>query len=504
MKSNPSILITHSYLTPLDRKQWKTGRIYPPLGTLQAAAVLRAEGYSVHFHDMMFTSDASQIRLALQEFQPRYFVIYDDHFNYLTKMCLTNMRHAAYKMAKLAQETGAKVIVSSSDSTDHYTEYLDHGADYILLGEGEETLKELINHLEKFSGEPENIQGLAYRSAENLVHHSRRPVMTDLDALPFPAWDLLNITPYKRTWKKHKFFSINVYTTRGCPFKCNWCAKPLYGNRYHARSPQNVVKELRWMKSLFEFDHIWFCDDILGLKPGWLEEFAEEVSAAGLQFRFTMQGRADLLCKEETVSALSRAGCETVWMGAESGSQKILDAMDKGQTIEQIYQSVRLLRKWNIKPAFFLQFGYPGETTEDIRKTFSMLKELMPDDIGVSISYPLPGTKFYENVKEQLSQKANWTDSDELALMFRNNFSPVFYKKLHRYVHYYYRSLQSQQTINNLLNHRERLSGASFRKAILFPYYQFRSILGRRPVKMISSGLSNGNHRLNSSHQLKP
>jgi anaerobic magnesium-protoporphyrin IX monomethyl ester cyclase len=136
---------------------------------------------------------------------------------------------------------------------------------------------------------------------------------------------------YRKTWLKHRgYFSLNMATTRGCPFKCNWCAKPIYGNRYNSRSPHNVIAELKMLKEKYQFDHIWFCDDIFGLKPGWVHEFADLVEENQLDFRFKIQSRADLLLQEDYVKDLARAGCDNTWMGAESGSQKILDAMDKG------------------------------------------------------------------------------------------------------------------------------------------------------------------------------
>ena len=230
----------------------------------------------------------------------------------------------------------------------------------------------------------------------------------------------------------HGYFSLNISTTRGCPYKCNWCAKPIYGNRYHARSPRHVVEEIKLLKERYRFDHIWMCDDIFGLKPGWVQEFAELVEQEQLSFRFKIQSRADLLMQENYVEALARAGCENSWMGAESGSQKILDAMDKGTTVEQIAGATRRLREHGIQVSFFIQFGYPGETREDIELTIRLIKSLKPDNIGISVSYPLPGTVFYERVKSELKEKANWTDSDELRLMFRSTYSPEFYKQLHR------------------------------------------------------------------------
>src|SRR6185312_3433667 len=321
--------------------------------------------------------------------KPDFFVVYDDGFNYLTKMCLTNMREAAYRMIKLAKERGCIVIVSSSDSTDHYDSYLDVGADFILIGEAEATLLELCNAIKNNERDFSAIDGLAFKNNGEITKTKRRSVLRELDNLPFPAWDIIDIEPYRNLWLKSVgYFSMNMGTTRGCPFKCNWCAKPIYGNRYNSRSPQNVVKELLLLKQQYHFDHIWFCDDIFGLKPGWVNEFADLVQKEELNFRFKIQSRVDLLLQEDNIKALARAGCDNVWMGAESGSQKVLDAMDKGITIDQIAEATRLLKKNSIKPSFFIQFGYPGETKEDIDKTMAMINSLLPYSIGISVSYP--------------------------------------------------------------------------------------------------------------------
>jgi radical SAM superfamily enzyme YgiQ (UPF0313 family) len=232
-----------------------------------------------------------------------------------------------------------------------------------------------------------------------------------------------------------------------------------------------VVQEIRLLKEKYSFDHIWFCDDIFGLKPGWVNEFADLVEREGLRFRFKIQSRADLLLQENYVRALARAGCENSWMGAESGSQKILDAMDKGTSVEQIYQSTRLLRLHGIRPSFFIQFGYPGETKEDIRKTIRMINELLPDSLGISVSYPLPGTVFHERVKADLKEKANWTDSDELQLMFRNTYAPAFYKQLHRYVHKTYRWHLAWQQLKKMLGHPAAITGNGIRRAASIAWY---------------------------------
>jgi len=467
-----NILFSHSYFLRFDPKQWATGQPYAPLGTLYAAAMMRESGYSVSIFDAMFTESPEEVILFLDKQRPSFFVIYDDGFNYLTKMCLTNMREAAFRMIRLAKDRNCIVIVSGSDSTDHFEKYLAEGADFIILGEGEQTLLELVKSIEKEEQDLTGIPGLAFKRKGELLKTIKRNVIRDLDSLPLPAWDLIDFYPYRQMWSKHAgYFSMNVGTTRGCPYKCNWCAKPIYGNRYNARTPQNVVTELKYLKEQFHFDHIWFCDDIFGLKPGWVKQFAALIKKENLKFKFKIQSRADLLVQEEYISALSEAGCDMVWMGAESGSQKILDAMDKGTTIEQIEQATSLLKKYGIKHCFFIQFGYLDETKKDIELTIQMINKLLPHEIGISVSYPLPGTLFYEKVKDQLSEKANWTDSDELALMFCNTFKPAFYKQLHKYVHKSYRKHKALECINDLIERPLDMKFSIFKKALSSLYY---------------------------------
>jgi len=225
------------------------------------------------------------------------------------------------------------------------------------------------------------------------------------------------------------------------------------------------------LKEKFNFDHIWFCDDIFGLKPGWVHEFADLLEKEKLHLRFKIQARADLLLQENYIADLARAGCENIWMGAESGSQKILDAMDKGTSVDQIYNATRLLKKHGIHPSFFIQFGYPGETKEDISKTIRMINQLLPHEIGISVSYPLPGTVFFEKVKADMKEKTNWTDSDELALLFRNTYQPAFYKQLHRYVHKSYRKHLAFDYIKNILAKPVNTDFFKMKKALSSLYY---------------------------------
>lgn len=485
------ILFSHSYFMRFDPKQWATGQPYPPIGTLYAASLMRIKGHEIKFLDTMFAYGPEEVILPLQKDDFDFFVIYDDGFNYLTKMCLTNMREAAFEMMKFAKQKGCTVIVSSSDATDHFEQYLDEGADFVILGEAEQTLVELVAAVEQQHNNFLSISGLAFRQQDAVIKTVKRSLMKELDELPFPAWDIVDIEPYRKTWLKHKgYFSLNMATTRGCPFKCNWCAKPIYGNRYNTRSPKNVVSELILLREKFGFDHIWFCDDIFGLKPGWVHEFANLIENEQLKFTFKIQARADLLLQEDYIRDLARAGCENIWMGAESGSQKILDAMDKGTRVEQIFEATHLLKKNNIHPSFFIQFGYPGETKDDISKTITMINKLLPYEIGISVSYPLPGTVFYERVKAQLRDKSNWTDSDELALMFRNTYAPAFYKQLHRYVHKSYRKHLALAAIKQLVIKPFSLRFDKLKKALSVLYYSPSAWVAKQKLHELETTVS--------------
>jgi len=432
------VLFTNGYFYRFDRKQWAAKQPYPPLGTITAAAWMRKHGYQVGLLDNNLVVNVAETIIQLEQEKPDFLVIYDDGFNYLTKMCLTNMREAVFEILAYAKKMGIHTIVNSSDSTDHFEEYHSKLADYVIHGEGEVTLLELVRAIENQSPLQE-ITGISYVSGGSVLKNLPRKVKHQLDELPMAAWDLVDVEAYRKIWMDaHGYFSLNVATTRGCPFKCNWCAKPIYGNRYNSRTPQHVLDEIKYLIENYGVHYFWMCDDIFGLKPGWVQEFANLKHAMQLQFEFKIQSRVDLMLKDTNLQALVDAGLHTAWVGAESGSQKILDAMDKGTQVEQIYEASRKLKAHGVKVAFFLQFGYLGETYQDIRKTLTMVLDLMPDDIGISVSYPLPGTKFYDKVKSQLDTKANWTDSDDLDLMFANTYPPVFYKTLHRYVHHRY------------------------------------------------------------------
>lgn len=428
------IVLAHSYHLQYDPKQVRKMQPYPPLGTLYAATALQQAGFSVAVFDPMLREPVGFAEMLSQEL-PAIVAIYEDDFNFLSKMCLTRCRELAWQLARMARAFGCRVIVHGSDATDHPQLYLENGAEYVLVGEAEQTLSALCASL--LRRKPESIPGVlsldaAGRLVGNASGASRNP---EWKHLPRPARELVDLAPYRDAWKAaHGYFSTNVVASRGCPYRCNWCAKPISGNRFQLRAPASVAGELQELQSVYGVEHVWFGDDVFALNHHWVQEFATAMEALACRVSFKIQSRADLMTPE-TVRALQRAGCAEVWMGVESGSQRVLDSMDKGLRVEQVEVARSLLASYGIRACYFLQLGYPGEQWPDILETIDLVRRTRPDDIGVSISYPLPGTPFYERVRAQMGAKSNWVDSDDLCLMFTAAYANDFYRALRDALH---------------------------------------------------------------------
>ncbi len=430
------VLLTHSYHLPYDRKQVRKMQPYLPLGTLYAASVLRSRDISVAVFDSMLRDPIAGFPAALKRLSPRIVAIYEDDFNFLSKMCLTRMRELAWWMIDVARHHGATVMVHGSDASDHAEEYLRHGADYVLIGEAERTLGNLCGQLME-RGEPEAMDGVISLDAGTgkLRRREALPKASSWIDLPEPARDLVDIAPYREAWQKtHGYFSMNAVASRGCPYRCNWCAKPISGDRFHVRPAEAVAEEMLRLKTDYGVEHIWFGDDVFALNHHWAQQLADEVEKRKAAVPFKIQSRADLMM-DETVQALRRAGCAEVWMGVESGSQTILNAMDKGLRVSQVVEARLRLKEAGIRACYFLQFGYPGETWKEIQQTIALVRRSRPHDIGVSVSYPLPNTKFYEKVQAELGHKRNWTDSEDLSAMFTAEYNDTFYHALRDALH---------------------------------------------------------------------
>ncbi|HET6218737.1 MAG TPA: radical SAM protein [Acidobacteriaceae bacterium] len=429
--------MAHSYHLSYDPKQVRKMQPYPPLGTLYAATALREHGFSAAVFDPMLQDPIRGFLEILLQQKPAIVAVYEDDFNFLSKMCLTRMRELAWQLAQIGRDAGAIVIAHGSDATDHAKEYLQNGADFVLVGEAEQSLVELCASILAGGALSKEIAGVIHLDAEGKLCQSsvKSPLNANWKNLVKPARELVDLEPYRDAWvKAHGYFSTNVVASRGCPYRCNWCAKPISGNKFQLRPPQLVADEIRELKEVYGVEHIWFGDDIFALNLHWVKQFADEIEARNCALPFKIQSRADLM-SVETVAALKRAGCAEVWMGVESGSQRVLDSMDKALRVAEVESARARLKDAGIRACYFLQFGYPGEHWEDIQQTIALVRNTRPDDIGVSFSYPLPGTAFFDRVQEQIGSKKNWTDSDDLCLMFKAAYKNEFYLSVRNALH---------------------------------------------------------------------
>jgi anaerobic magnesium-protoporphyrin IX monomethyl ester cyclase len=435
-----SILVCHSYFLRLDQKQIARAKPYPPLATLQVVSLLREAGHRVSFFDAMLAEGIEEYDRLLNADAPQLVLFYEDNFNFLSKMCLATMRRAACDMIGSARFSGARVIAAGPDVSDAPGPYLRAGADLALVGEGVATLLELLPRLDAqlradCTDLVRGLSGVASLSAGKVVKASGTKGLALTHDAGLAAWDLVDMERYRAVWMKaHGYFSLNMAASRGCSFRCTWCSKPIWGNQYLQRSALEVAAEMAHLKRTFNPDHIWFADDIFGFRVDWVMQFAAATAAAGAQIPFNIQTRADLI-SERMALALRDAGCKEAWIGAESGSQKILDSMNKGTTVAEILTARERLKAVGIRVGFFIQLGYIDEQLEDILETRDLLASAQPDEIGVSVSYPLPGTKFYDLVKAQLRAKTHWHESNDLDMMFHGTYTSDFYRSVRDLLH---------------------------------------------------------------------
>jgi radical SAM superfamily enzyme YgiQ (UPF0313 family) len=243
-----------------------------------------------------------------------------------------------------------------------------------------------------------------------------RPLLKQIDLLPMPNRKKINMQLYFDAWKKHHGQSVvSVSTMRGCPYTCKWCSRAVYGQSYRRKSAKLVVDEMEYLKNTYQADAIWFVDDVFTVSFKWLKEFADEVAARKLVFPYEIITRADRM-NEEVIDLLKASGCFRVWIGAESGSQKIIDAMDRRVDVAVVRQMIQLSQKKGIQAGTFIMLGYPGETTADINETIHHLKVSNPDLYTITIAYPIKGTPLYQEV-----------EADLLQVPPEDKFEPIFH-----------------------------------------------------------------------------
>ncbi|HXX69468.1 MAG TPA: radical SAM protein [Polyangiaceae bacterium] len=421
-----NVLLTHAYFLDEDPKERQIMRPYPPLGILYLAAYLEERGVSVTVFDTTFSTRAT-LENRLLNMRPDVVGIYT---NLMTKLNVLRLIRFIRSQPALS---ATRIVLGGPEVTHHAEKFLEHGADVIVVGEGEETTHALVSVWSQGSSVADadltSIAGIVFRDREGrVVRNGARPLMRTLDDLPMPKRDALDLRPYLDAWKaRHGKNAISVSTMRGCPYSCRWCSRAVYGESYRRRSPRRVVDEIEAIVARYQPDSLWFVDDVFTINHRWLEELTVELERRDLRVPYECITRADRL-DERSVGLLRRSGCFRVWIGAESGSQKVLDAMDRRVKVDRVREMIQLSKKHGIETGTFIMIGYPGETEADIDATIEHLKRADPDQFTITVAYPIKGTPYYEDVRDDIVDPRPWEASTDRDLKLRRPRMDFYYK----------------------------------------------------------------------------
>jgi len=414
------ILLTHGYFLADDEKEREIMKPYPPLGLLSLSAFLKVSGYSVEVYDSTFGTQAE----LLQRFAQRRGGIVGIYTNLIT-------RRAVLQIIAAASRQGWTVILGGPEGANYPDEYLAAGADVVVIGEGEATLAELLAKLATASArELHGVCGIVFKDDNDaIVRTPERAKIPDLDSLPFPDREAIDHHRYLDVWRKHHgASSINLITARGCPYRCTWCSHAVYGYSHRRRSPSRVADEVAEIVERYNPDQVWYADDVFTISHPWLKNYAQELRARGIHRPFETITRADRLQNDEVAATLRDMGCYRIWIGSESGSQRILDAMQRGVTVEQVRRATQLLQKHGIKVGMFLMWGYEGEEVEDIAATVEHVKLTNPDIFFTTVSYPIKGTAYFDAVKAKVALPIAWAEASDRDYIINGRRSRDYYR----------------------------------------------------------------------------
>ncbi|HLY59152.1 MAG TPA: radical SAM protein [Terriglobia bacterium] len=418
MKS-PDLLLTHGYFLYGDPKELQIMKPYPPLGILYLTSHLRSKGFGVEVFDSTFSS-MGELFHVLRTSQPSVLGVYA---NLMT-------RRNVVEILRVAREAGWRTIVGGPEPGAYIPEYIDAGADVVVMGEGELTAEEVLPllKLRDLTG-LKRVHGIAFRDASGIVCQTPpRMQIADIDAQPWPCRESISMEKYLETWRTHHGAgSVSMITARGCPYHCRWCSHAVYGKTHRRRKPVGVVNELEWILQRYAPDMLWMADDVFTIHHGWLFEFAREMKRRGLKIPFECISRADRL-NPQVADALAELGCFRVWIGSESGSQRILDAMQRGVKVEEVQTAVRLCKERNIQTGMFLMWGYEGEDLEDIEATVAHVKKSDPDIFLTTVAYPIKGTPYFDEVASRVVRGGAWTASSDREFRIAGRHSREFYQ----------------------------------------------------------------------------
>jgi anaerobic magnesium-protoporphyrin IX monomethyl ester cyclase len=415
----PELLLTHGYFLMEDPKELQIMKPYPPLGILYICSHLQAKGHTVEVFDSTFSTKAKLIE-RLHTGTPSVLGIYA---NLMTRSNVVTILQAA-------KQAGWKTIVGGPEPGAYVEEYLQSGADIVVQGEGELTLEEILNAYTQTSApDLQKIHGIAFRDQDGCVHRTApRAQIADLDAQPWPAREAIRTEQYVDTWRHHHGMgSVSIITARGCPYHCQWCSHQVFGQTHRRRKPHLAADELAWLRERYQPDMLWIADDVFTIHHGWLDLWAKELRSRDLCLPFECISRADRL-NERVIATLAELRCFRIWIGSESGSQRILDAMQRGVKTEAVREAVALCKQYGIQTGMFLMWGYEGEELEDIEATIDHVRSAAPDIFLTTVSYPIKGTPYYQNVSSRLVQLKPWTQTSDRELEISGRRSRDFYR----------------------------------------------------------------------------
>jgi len=391
---------------------------YPPLGILYISSHLKKKGIRVEVFDSTFAS-RDQLLEILRQGPPAILGVYA---NLMT-------RSNVLQILSAAKETGWRTVVGGPEPGAYLPEYLNAGADVVVIGEGEVTLEELVPCMRGGSREAlAGVDGIAFLDSEgNVIQTKPRQQLRDIDAQPWPDREAIDMGLYVETWRKHHGMgSVSLITARGCPYHCRWCSHEVFGKTHRRRKPASVADELEWLIERYQPDMAWMADDVFTIHPGWLFQYAGELKNRGLKIPFECISRADRL-NSKVVETLAEMGCFRMWIGSESGSQRILDAMERGVTVEEVQSAVSLCRSSGIQTGMFLMWGYEGEELDDIEATVQHVKRTNPDIFFTTVAYPIKGTPYFAEVAGRVEALKPWNVSSDREVRLRNRHSRRFY-----------------------------------------------------------------------------
>ncbi len=351
----------------------------PPTDLMYLASIAESCGFEAIIRNY---SQGGDFEADLKEFQPNYLVA-----NIATPTFQSDMM--AVKLAKEIVPSICTIVKGAPFLTyNTNTIYENPFIDYVIIGEAELTLKDILD------GVPDNeILGICYRENFQPIKNDKRPFIENLDILPFPARHLVDNSIYRRP-DNGKVQAV-VKVARGCPFHCFFClATPVSGAKVRTRSPENIVAELKECVEKYNIKNFLFWSDIFNFNREWTLELCQKIIESGLKITWSSNTRADTM-DEEMARMMYKSGCRLVSIGVESGSQKMLDNIGKKITLDDIRNTVKILKKNKIKIYNYFVIGLPWETEETVEETIKFAIELDSNFISFYTATPLPGTKYF-------------------------------------------------------------------------------------------------------------